>query len=64
MTQTPDRRANVRLGLTLASIAAVFFVGVIAARYFGPEGGGLTVLGLAIVVFLVVAIGRSIRSRR
>ncbi len=64
MNDSRNSRANVRLGLTLASIAAIFFVGVIAARYFGPEGGGLTVLGLAIVVFLVVAIGRSIRSRR
>ena len=71
MTDTPQResgdrvaRSNARLALTLASIAAVFFVGVFAARLFGPGGGGLAVLGSAILLFLVIAIVRNIRSRQ
>jgi hypothetical protein len=65
-TQRDERvaRSNVRIALTLASIAAVFFVGVFAARMFGADGSGLTVLGFAIVVFLVIAIVRNVRSRK
>jgi len=57
----PKRRANLRLGLTLASIAVVFFGGVIAAQYAGSASVGMGVLGLAIVGFLVAAIGRGVR---
>jgi hypothetical protein len=71
MTEEPKRmsdsqlaRSNARLAITLASIAAVFFVGVFAARWFGADGSGLTVLGIAIVAFLVVAIVRNVRSRK
>lgn len=60
----PRRRAsNTRTALVLASVAAVFFFGAFAVRYLGTDGGGLSVLGLAILVFLAIAIGRNLRSR-
>ena len=55
---------NLRTGLTMASIAAVFFIGVFVARTIGTDEGGLTVLGMLVVGFLVVAIGRNLRSRQ
>jgi hypothetical protein len=58
---SPKRRANLRTALTLASIAVVFFGGVIAAQYSGSVSVGMGVLGLAIVGFLVAAIGRGVR---
>ena len=71
MTDTAQResgdrvaRSNARVAVTLASIATVFFVGVFAARWFGADGGGLAVLGGAILVFLVIAIMRNLRSRQ
>ena len=58
-----SRGRNMRTAAILAGIAAVFFVGVFAARIFGAEGGGLLVLGFAVVIFLVIAIGRNLRSK-
>src|SRR2546429_631947 len=43
------RRANRRTALTLASIAVVFFGGIIASQYSGSASVGMGVLGLAIV---------------
>jgi len=65
-TNRPDemkvaRRANRRTALTLASIAVVFFGGIIASQYSGSASVGMGVLGLAIVGFLVAAIGRGVR---
>ncbi len=48
------RRANRRTALTLASIAVVFFGGIIASQYSGSASVGMGVLGLAIVGFLLV----------
>jgi hypothetical protein len=59
-----DPRRNARLALTLASIAGVFFLGVFATRWLGADGGGITVLGAAILAFLVIAIVRNVRSGR
>ena len=56
------RTANVRTAIVLASIAAVFFVGILVAKFIGDTSTGMTVLGAAVLLFLVVAIGRSIRK--
>ncbi len=62
---TPDaserRKANVRTGLILASIAAVFFGGVIVSRLLGSPLVSIGVLGTAVLLFLVLAIGRHLR---
>jgi hypothetical protein len=56
------RAASRRTALVLASIAAVFFAGIILAQYSGSPSVGIGVLGFAILGFLVVAIGRNIRK--
>ena len=62
---TPERhRDNLRTALVLGSIALVFFVGVIATRFGGGQDTGIAVLGAAILLFLLLAIGRSIRKGR
>ena len=46
------------------AIAVVFFVGVIVAHAFGGPSTGMTVLGAAVLLFLVVAIGSAICDER
>jgi uncharacterized membrane protein YoaK (UPF0700 family) len=58
-----QRRANVRLALILASIAAAFFVGAIVARYMGGLETGMSILGFVAFVLLVFAIARNVRDR-
>ena len=58
------RAANRRTGALLAAIAVVFFVGMIASHYLGGEAAGLAVVGVAVVLYLVVAIGRNVGSRK
>lgn len=53
--------ANRRTGLILFTIALVFFVGAFAARMFGSPLVSIAVLGGAVVLFLLVAIGRNLR---
>ena len=55
------RAANRRTGIILASIALVFFAGAFASRMFGSPGVSIAVLGGAVVLFLVLAIGRHLR---
>jgi hypothetical protein len=57
-----QRTASRRTAWVLASIAVVFFVGVILAQYAGSPGVGIAVLGFAILGFLIMAIGRNIRK--
>ena len=57
------RRSNVRLALTFATIALVFFVGVIAAKYMGGYEAGLSIVGGVALLFLVVAIGRNLLGK-
>ena len=59
-----QRAANRRTAALLFAIAAVFFVGFIASRFMGDMATGMTVVGLAVLLFLVVAIGRNLRDRR
>ncbi|CAG0965329.1 hypothetical protein BURK1_00935 [Burkholderiales bacterium] len=55
----PDVRASIRrTALVLASIALVFFGGVLASRLFGDQSIGMTVVGAAVFLFLVLGIGR------
>ena len=56
-----QRAANRRTGLVLLTIALVFFFGAIAARLYGTPGVSIGVLGVAVVLFLVLAIGRNLR---
>ena len=58
------RAANVRTALVLLSIAATFFVGVIAAKYMGGYEVGMSIVGFAVFLFLVFAIGRNVRRGR
>ena len=59
-----QRSANVRTAIALLSIALTFFFGVILAREMGGYQVGMSVVGFAIFVFLVFAIGRNLRSRK
>jgi Na+/proline symporter len=56
------RRANLRTALAVALIAALFFVGVIAAQFVGNSAVGMSVVAAAVLVFLAVAIGRNLRK--
>lgn len=56
------KAANVRTALVLASIAVVFFFGVIVSRYLGSPIASIGVIGGAVLLFLVVAIGRHLRK--
>ena len=58
------RASNRRTALTLASIAAVFFFGAIASKFMGGPTTGIGVVGAAVLLYLVVAIGRNLRDRR
>jgi len=44
----------------LASIAVVFFFGIMFARFMGDGDSGMTVLGIAVLLFLGIAIGRNL----
>jgi uncharacterized membrane protein (DUF485 family) len=63
-TNDAERRkaANVRTALVFASIAVVFFVGIIVAHAFAGPLIGVAVMGAAVLVFLVFAIGRNLRK--
>lgn len=57
------RSANVRTALILASIALVFFFGIIFAKFVGDASTGMTVIGSAVLLYLVVMIGRNFRKK-
>ncbi len=63
----PDRRelrqVNLRLARILGSIAAAFFIGAIVARYMGGLEMGMSILGFAALVLLIVVLSRNIRDR-
>jgi len=58
------RATNRRTAALLFAIGAVFFFGFIASRVFADPATGMTVIGMAVLLFLVVAIGRNLRSRQ
>jgi hypothetical protein len=57
-----QRAANRRTGLVLAAIALLFFFGIIASRLIESEAVSIAVVGGAILLYLVVAIGRHLRK--
>ena len=57
-----QRSASLRTALILVSIAAVFFGGIIVSQYFGGNAVGIGVVGLAIIGFLLVTVGRRLRG--
>jgi ABC-type uncharacterized transport system permease subunit len=59
----PQRAANARTATILLSIVAVFFSGIILSQYSAAPEVAIGVLGLAIVGFLGVSIGRSVSKR-
>jgi hypothetical protein len=58
------RAQNRRTAFVLLSIAIVFFVGIIATKFMGGPATGIGVVGSAVLLYLVVAIGRNLRSKR
>jgi len=56
------RAANRRTGLVLLAIALLFFFGIIASRFIASEAVSIAVVGGAILLYLVVAIGRHLRK--
>ena len=64
MTDSERRKsANVRTALVFATIAAVFFVGIIVAHAYGGPLVGVAVMGVAVLLFLAFAIGRNLRNK-
>jgi hypothetical protein len=65
MDQDRDLRlkaANRRTGLMLLAIALLFFFGVIASRLIDDPRVSAGVVGGAVLLFLIVAIGRHLRK--
>jgi hypothetical protein len=64
MRRDPDRlkRANRRTGLVLLAIALVFFFGIILSRFIESPAVSIGVVGGAVLLYLVVAIGRHLRK--
>ena len=56
------RASSVRTALVLASIAAVFFFGIIASHWIGGDTVRIGVVGGAVLLFLLFGIGRHLRK--
>ena len=71
MTPLPNRRTdstrlralNRRTAAILFAIPIVFFAGIIASHLLGGATG-ITVVGIGVVLYLAVAIGRNVSGRR
>ena len=67
MNSTPDpaarklAAANRKTALILLSIVVVFFFGVFGARLIGSPTASVAVLGGAVFLYLLLAIGRHLR---
>ena len=72
MTRLPNRRTdstrlralNRRTAAILFAIPIVFFAGIIASHLLGGFATGITVVGIGVVLYLAVAIGRNVSGRR
>jgi hypothetical protein len=58
------RSRNRKTALVLLSIAAAFFVGIIATQFIGGPATGIGVMGALALLFLVVAIGSHLRGKK
>jgi hypothetical protein len=56
------KAANLKTALVLLSIAVVFFVGIIASKFMGSPTTSISIIGAAVLLYLVVAIGRNLRK--
>ncbi len=56
------KAANRKTGLVLLAIALVFFFGIIASRFIDSPIVSIGVVGTAILLYLIVAIGRHLRG--
>ena len=56
------RAVNLRTAAILFTIALVFFAGIIVSHYLGGVAAGMSVLGIVVVLYLVIAIGRNVGS--
>ncbi|HEY8243514.1 MAG TPA: cytochrome oxidase small assembly protein [Casimicrobiaceae bacterium] len=58
----PAVRASIRrTGWILASIAVIFFLGVLASRLIGDTSLAMTVIGVSVFSFLLFGIGRHLK---
>ena len=55
------KAANRRTGLLLAAIALLFFIGIIASRFIDSPLVSTGVVVSAVLLYLIVAIGRHLR---
>jgi hypothetical protein len=61
--EDPRRRAAIRrTGLLLLAIALLFFFGIIASRFIDSPLVSTGVIGGAVLLYLIVAIGRHLRK--
>ncbi len=58
------RAANRKTAAILALIALVFFGGIFASQSFGGVAVGMSVIAVGIVLYLIVAIGHGLLSRK
>ena len=56
------RAANRRTGFVLLAIALLFFFGIILSRFIESPAVSIGVVGGAVLLYLVVAIGRHLRK--
>lgn len=56
------RAAARRTGFGLLLVALIFFFGFIASRLWLSPDVSITVVGAAVVVFVIVAVGRHLRK--
>jgi small neutral amino acid transporter SnatA (MarC family) len=56
------KTANRRTGLVLLAIVLVFFFGIILSRFIDSPAVSIGVVGGAVLLYLVVAIGRHLRK--
>ena len=56
------KSANLRTALIFAAVAVAFFVGAIAMKFMGSPTAGLGVMGASVLLFLVIAIGITLRK--
>ena len=62
-SRDPRTKAAVRrTGLMLLAIALLFFFGIIASRFIESEAVSIAVVGGAVLLYLLVAIGRHLRK--